>query len=63
MARRSGYSAQKRRRELAKQKKRQQKQKRRDNRSEENPDSLIAEYLGQEVPDDEAGDEESDESQ
>ena len=64
MARRSGYSAQKRRRELAKQKKRAAKQKRRANRTEEDQETLIAGYLGQEIPEEESGDEEaSDEDQ
>ena len=57
MSRRSGYSAQKRRRELAKQKKKKAKEERKLHRDEKDEDSLVAEYLGLEVESEEETDE------
>ena len=59
MSRRSGYSAQKRRRELAKQKKKAVKKERKLHKSEQDEESLVAEYLGLEVESEEETDEES----
>ncbi len=59
MSRRSGYSAQKRRRELAKQKKKAGKKERKLHKSEQDEESLVAEYLGLEVESEEETDEES----
>ncbi len=60
MSRRSGYSAQKRRRELAKQKKKEAKKERKLNRSPQDEESLVAEYLGLDVDPEEDTDEEAD---
>ena len=58
LSRRSGYSAQKRRRELAKQKKKKAKEERKLHRGDQDEESLVAEYLGLEV---ESEEEETDE--
>jgi hypothetical protein len=64
LSRRSGYSAQKRRRELAKQKKKKAKEERKLHRNEQDEESLIAEYLGLEVEsEEEETDEESEEEE
>jgi hypothetical protein len=63
LSRRSGYSAQKRRRELAKQKKRKAKEERKLHRGEQDEDSLVAEYLGLEVESEEETDEESEDEE
>jgi hypothetical protein len=63
LSRRSGYSAQKRRRELAKQKKRAAKKERKLHRSEQDEESLVAEYLGLEVESEEEMDEESEDTE
>lgn len=59
LSRRSGYSAQKRRRELAKQKKKAAKKERKLHKPEQDEDSLVAEYLGIEAESEEEMDEES----
>ena len=50
MARRSKHSAQKRRRELARAEKQQKKRNRRANPIEHDSETLISEYLGQNLP-------------
>lgn len=50
MARRSKHSAQKRRRELARAEKQQKKRDRRANPIEHDSETLISEYLGQNIP-------------
>jgi len=63
LSRRSGYSAQKRRRELAKQKKKKAKEERKLHRGEQDEESLVAEYLGLEVESEEETDEESEDEE
>jgi hypothetical protein len=60
LSRRSGYSAQKRRRELAKQKKKEAKKEKKLNRSPQDEELLVAEYLGLDVDPEEDTDEEAD---
>ncbi len=59
LARRSGYSAQKRRRELDKQKKREEKRERAQDKPSEDQDALVAEYLGLAVEPEDAEDQQS----